>query len=210
MIVKLLAAATISTTAIVSFPANAATLGLDFTGGTKSANTSSIVLGWQFDVLSKVKVSKLLFFDAEADGLSNDHTVALWRDDGTFLSSATITSTSASVPSSSGLGQWMAEDISPIVLDVGRYRIGASYVAGDGDELYIEAAALTAPQIFYLESVAGVGSGAIFPNNPVGTFNEGVFGPSLVTTPIPLPATAVLLIGALAALRRAARKTDAL
>jgi hypothetical protein len=191
----------------IARPAGASTLGLDITAVDayfcEATDTPGCVLGYQFSVLSPVVLTDLGFLDRSSDGLLSSHDVGLWSTGGTLLASTTITNASSVVASASAGDRWLFESVSPVLLAVGDYVIGAwlppdasdDRVRGGGST--IAAAEISFSGNRYL---LGVGS-LVMPTLVLGGADDGFLGPGFQFTVAPEPAmglpVAAILAGAL-------------
>ncbi len=81
------------------------------------------VAGSEFTLLSDFTIDGLGYIDIGLDGLSEDHRVGLWDSVGNLLVEALVTNSSDVVASNSSLAQWFIQDISPMFLIAGTYRV---------------------------------------------------------------------------------------
>jgi hypothetical protein len=196
----MVAAAMLAATASMS---SASTLGLDVTSNKQVLPQGEWDnAGWQFSVSAPITVDGLGIFDVYPTGLVLSYQVGLWDNNGTQLAQTTVSSASTPVASASAAGDWLFENIGPIVLQPGIYVIGGYYHSGE--ELIMAADTIaTAPQITFLTSRMSTNGKFAEP----GTFAlpwNGVFGPNFrIQTPpaIPEPASLVLVFSGLGGLR---------
>ena len=184
-------------------PAAAATLGVDITtNGLAETSATSFTLGWAVDVITPVRVTALGVWDEGSNGLQQSHAVGLWTGSGTLLASTTVPAGSgadSAVPSALGAGQWLFEDISDVVLQVGHYVLGS---VSTGDEFRaFQGGIILDDALANLDSGKfAVGGNLQFPNLDEADFGIAdefsLFGPDFllepVTTPAPLPASLAL------------------
>lgn len=146
-------------------------------------------LGWSFDVTTTQTLVGLGLYDQDGDGFLSSHTVGLWDNQGTLLTSAVVASAD---PLISG---FRFASISAFQLLAGqRYIVGAADL-GKGDGYWIDATTTTVAGIDYVNSRFKFGSGLNFPG-VVGA-DDGYFGGNiLVEGGIPEPSTwAMMIIG---------------
>jgi hypothetical protein len=200
-------------------PAKATELGLDFTGTTANSFLAELTFGWSFTANQTILVDGLGFFDDElrtGPDLNQDHLVSLWTDDGTetLLAQTTITNASTPVASTAEGGEWLFNNIAPVVLAPGQYVIGAfdpgCTGTADCDDIRFLDTATTSPLITFGE--ARDASGNAFPNRSNPLRNDGYFGPNLRIRAFSVaePASVTFLVLGLAAVgvaRRRARRS---
>lgn len=189
--------------------ASAPVIGIDFAQGTAFSVGSFINnVGWSFDLTAPMVADGLGVFDEAPNGLFNPHPVGLWNAAGQLLYQTTVSNASKAVPSPSGLGNWLFEDIPLITLQAGSYVVGAFYADDDPDGVVALASGLImAPHVFYVTSLGGDGLNFALP----GTYDAvqpGVFGPNVRfvapgTDPVPVSEPASLALLALALLAAA-------
>jgi hypothetical protein len=91
--------------------------------------TSGTTFGYQFSISTAKTVDGLGMWDMTwAPGVYFSYPVGLWSGDGsTLIASATVTDATATPVSASYLtyvGRWLFEDITPVTLSPGTYRLG--------------------------------------------------------------------------------------
>ncbi len=164
---------------------------------------TDISLGWQFNVLQSVTLEGLGWFDEQADGLQNAHTVGIWSPTGTLLASAIIPAgTLASLD-----GQFRTAAVSPFVLPPGNgYIVGGQSFAGDAERLacgnpaqgspfFPQLSQSLDPRVQWTAATYSIGSAFQRPTM-VGVSSQGYYGPSFSVQAIPEPSTvAVALMG---------------
>ena len=166
------------------------TVALTFTGGASYGFVTDPLpntVGWEFSLSAPVTVTKLGFFDFGADGLSSNHGVKIWNLAGNLLTSGLVTNAD---PLYLGF-RW--DDVSPVTLAAGTYRIGAEI---DGLDNYFSSTNTqnTATPVSYIGGVFHLG-GFDYPEN-FGYTNNGRFGPDFQfvdAAPVPEPGTMMLL-----------------
>lgn len=182
-----------------SMSARSAELALDFTGTLANSFLEELTFGWSFSVDQTIKVDALGFFDDEirtGPDLHQDHLVSLWTIDGDLLAQTTITNASTPVASTAEGGEWLFNDIDPVILTPGEYVVSAFDPActstSDCDDIRFLDTASTSPLITFIEARGTSGNG--FPFSTIPERNDGYFGPNLRIEAIPVPA-AVWLFG---------------
>jgi hypothetical protein len=177
---------------------------MDFTGGelANAIGGENDTTGAGFSVSSSIVISGLGIFDAGANGLEYSTQVGLWTSSGTLLASVTVDNSGNTVASTSGLGDWLEEDITPVTLDPGSYVLGAYYLNVDvtpGDEggHGVDESSITGITYDGWDSFFG-GSSLTFPtfDNDVSDTEASFFGPMAFTSPAPEPGSLVLMLGA--------------
>jgi hypothetical protein len=159
------------------------------TGNTGFNNDQSV--GWQFDVLSPLTVTNLLWFDQDLDGLNTAHTVGIWDGAGTLLGSATI-------PSGTGAtldGIWRSVAVTPFNLAVGSgYIVGGTNLSNSTDRLAANVSQIVDARISFVDATF---SNLTAPNVLVrptsfSTATTGFYGPSFAVNDVngvPEPST---------------------
>src|SRR4030095_11665745 len=122
----------------------ASTIGLDVTSNIQLFGTGSFNnVGWQFQVNAPITINGLGVFDVNAAGLGESHQVGLWTNGGTLLASTTVTGGSPLLSAASTAGDWLFEDIAPILLMPGTYITGAFYSVSSPDQVIGSATIVT-------------------------------------------------------------------
>lgn len=165
--------------------------------GTNPFGGATWTLGFEFSPVVDVNVTSLGFFDADANGLVDQHAVAIWDAAGNLLSSTLINSGDPL----NGFYRFRA--ISPVQLTAGNNYVIASHDFNNDDAIRDDQAVVSTihPDITMLDGRWGFPSGSIaFPgnsyNDPTLYFNTVSFE----FTPIPEPRTAYLTLLGLAGL----------
>ena len=196
----------------VALPAQA-TLVLDVGPGgvTDDCNVcgdvSGLTLGWAFDVTSPILVGGIAAWDSDEQAFGPDLQAGLWTDAGALLVSATISAASPT-EDSNGNGVWRGENIGPLLLTVGRYVVGLTFL-NETPLAQFNTLFTTIPEVTYVEgrvSNLAANSGLNIPEAPFGP--QGIFGPTLlaVVQPLPEPATLALFSLGIVGLGLAARR----
>lgn len=166
------------------------------TGGSSQScgscgNTNGDTFGWSFTVLNPIAIDGLGVWDAGADGLGVASTpVGLWTSGGTLLASGTVTNTSTSVASTSTSGEWLFEDIAPLILGTGDYVIGSVFLSAS-PTAQTGAPFTNVADISVTGGVMGPFDGGLaFPGS---TFDFPIFGPTIRQVSIPEPGSIALL-----------------
>ena len=178
----------------------AATLGLDISGnGVAGVDATPFTIGWAVDVTTPVRVTALGVWDEDSNGLLASHAVGLWTGAGTLLASTTVpagTGADSAVPSSSGAGQWLFEDIAEVVLPAGHFVLGSTS-AGDEFRAFQDGIILDPALANFVPGQFEVGANLQFPDLVTTERGISFFGPSFLLEPVvisvPLPASLALL-----------------
>ncbi len=178
---------------LVSGPASATVIALEFTSGTFNAGTNR-TYGWAFNVSDPITVAGLGYYDKDADGLVRAHGVAIWNADGSsLLASETVPSgTSGAL-----ISGFRFVDVSAFTLAVGSYVIGAFIDDNSANEdvAAVQQISLsTDPRIVYVAGRnSAIGTGFRFPAGVNTADLGGYFGPNMLIASVPEPTTLVLL-----------------
>ena len=102
-------------------------LAMDFTGIGGSLFSANSTFGWSFEVHQPVRVDRLGFFDGFIEGgpgLRADHQVRIWHDDASrqLVTATVIDNNSTPAASTAQDGQWLFNDITPVVPPPGQLR----------------------------------------------------------------------------------------
>jgi len=162
-----------------------------------------ITAGFQFTLFQAANVVSLGVFDAGSDGLAEAHDVGLWSSTGSLLASSTIAAGTGAILDNG----FRYNDITPLTLTAGTYRIGAYFATSADPFSYYDTVTYAVPVTYQTGSV-DYGSSLQDPSTLVGL--GGFFGANFrIESPdSSVPdggATATLLGGALlgfVALRR--------
>ena len=153
----------------IAQPSFAQTPLIDFTGGVGGVIGVASTRGFTFDVTTPTTIGGLGFFDTNNHVLGRTYDVGLWDSSGTLLASTTIGNASTSIASTSSLGQWLENSITPLVLNPGTYVLGAEYPDVDNTAVYVYEGIAS--------SIGGVSYGtAAFANAPTLTLPTAQFG----------------------------------
>lgn len=185
-------------TLLTAASASASTIALTgWSGGGAATSGSDQLYGWYFDTSAPISITDLGVFDNGSDGLALSHDVGIYRvSDQALLVSATVPSGSAGTL----LNGFRYTSISPYALTAGSYVIVMTMPSGNADNQYINTSTpTTSSPVAYVESAFGAASGLVYPDQPPGTFNEGMFGPNFQfnAAQVPEPSTAILLAAGL-------------
>ena len=162
-------------------------------GGVGSNNTASFTTGWDFTAFNPITITSLGYYDADEDGLENDHEVGIFDSTGTLLVSVMVPSGTSSTLTNG----FRMVSITPFSLAAGDYVIGgASAFSNDG--VLVPGTMTTDPAISITDAgVYEYGASLVFP----GTSTGGVPYASVnfEFTEVPEPSTVLLSFGALTA-----------
>jgi len=142
------------------------------------------VVGYRFEVTFSVSVDSLGVWngDSTGAGVDSDHQVGIWDSTMTLIASTTVT------PTSTVLGEFRYEAITPVALSTGMvYTIGSLYTPTDNDN-YISSASdvVTASGVTWINAVypSAAELGFVFPANDSATGSKGRFGPNFTFSPL--------------------------
>ena len=177
--------------------ASAAVLAVDFADNPLLFRCQTTVLGcnlgYTFQVTQAVTIVSLGVFNDSTDGLNNNHPVGLWDASHSLIAQAVVDSSSTSVASASGLGEWLFTAITPFTLTPGTYTIAAFYPATQDEVIRSASTNFTADGIVLGLPVQGFAGSLTEPTTQVNTTRFGYFGPSFEIA-APEPSTAGLLV----------------
>lgn len=136
---------------------------------------NSATAGWEFTVLSPIRVTKLGVFDFAQDGFAESHQTGIWSTNGTLLVQTNL---------ASGTGAELIDGfrylpITETLLQPGHYIIGTFFRhAGPDKILDTPSPAIVAPQIAFYQARYGAET-FTFPNVGQGVGNgTNTFGPN--------------------------------
>jgi Domain of unknown function (DUF4082) len=172
------------------------------------------MLGWQFSVPQAVNVTALGWFDWGQDGLNRAHEVGIW-DSATQGLLASVVVAQGNIATLDGLFRW-ADLAAPVTLQPGvSYRIAGLDIGAGGDPhvwdnpiggFSAHVSGLTVSSAMELgaagTAIGGVTSAFSYPLGQIGDARAALFGPNMVLSAVPEPATALLLMGGMALLAR--------
>jgi hypothetical protein len=181
---------------------------------------SDLVLGYEFTVSDSITVDGIGLFDNNADGLQSVHHLVLWNNTDPSNRFEAVTgmvnpdsSTANSDLSESGLGTYVYESVSPVVLDPGDYVLAATYQQNSKDMIVNLPDGIFANPVGSPDAVYKGGVFAIWTQGPENidfpAMGGDWFGPALriaenvpiaapltlaVTVAIPEPLTLALMV----------------
>ena len=156
-------------------------------GGVWFGNDNTI--GWTFDTCEIIEVTHLGLNAAHAganDGLSQAHRIGIWDNAGNLLFSTTVGPGRGDVTA----GPWEYAAVTPTMLGLGRYVIGAQYIVGS-PEWTVAAPSTTDPALSYVEFRIGTGIDLPFPDQ---SFETLFVGPNFQFRAVPEPGVWALLM----------------
>jgi len=183
---------------------------MDFsTYGTNNASITS-TRGYSFNVVEPngILVTHLSFFDADSNGLADNHMVGLWDSAGNLLASSAISA--GTVDALDASGKFRARAITPVLLAAGtNYTVGGTFNAGSGDLQAINVTGLTmGTGITYGEArVANNGLSTLTMPTTGGFGFNGLPGGSFNFQAVPEPGTMIALGAGLLAVARRRRSS---
>jgi hypothetical protein len=155
---------------------------VDFTGGSLFASFQGDgdTIGWGFSTNERFVVTHLGFWDGDeaTQAMTLSHPVGLWTSGGDLLASNTVAATS---PLTAG---WRYEPVTPTILPVGAYHLGAFVAAGNPPvDGYVSGTTSQTMATGFTLGLAlrdpdGAQTGLVFPS--VTSTAGGRFGPNLL------------------------------
>jgi hypothetical protein len=165
------------------------------------------VFGFEFLLTNPYIIDGLGIWDEGGNGLTNAHAVGLWDQNGTSLLASGLVDNAAlpvvTPESTAEGGRWLMVSVSPLLLQPGRYVVGASYQPNDTDAIRFTTSGLlpAAPEvIFVVAREESPAPSLTFPTNAIelgGYFGPTVFG---AASAAPEPCTGYLAGGLLSLL----------
>lgn len=179
--------ATAALVAAAAAPAAAVTTpAWEFTGPVTGFSNNAWNFGTRFTAQS-FRVTALGYFDANQDGFSSDHEVALYDASGTLLRSATVTSAAALI------GNFRYVNVAPLVL-TGTSQIQAT--SGTDNYTWNTTNFATASGVALVGNYWELGNSPVFLSTPQNDVRDGYWGGNLLGAAVPEPASwAMLIIG---------------
>lgn len=166
-----------------------------FSGGTLFATfeADGDTVGWRFSVNRPIIATHLGFWDGDSatQPMTTSHAVGLWDANGNLLTSNTVNATSPFT------GQFRYEPTANVVLPAGTYNLGAFYPAANviADGYLTGTTGITMAAGFTmlntLRDPTGPAAGLAFPS--LATAAGGRFGPNILFSEVPEPASAMTL-----------------
>ena len=126
--------------------------------------------------------------------------MGLWNAAGSLLASTTITPGSTPLASAHPGGRWLTQTVPSLTLGAGNYVIGSVFFE-DSPEGQVNPSFTTAAALIYGKPVwNSVISGLAMPATDFPGGASGVFGPTLLLSPVPEPQAVALLVSGLGVL----------
>lgn len=154
--------------------------------------------GYTFEVNQPIQVEALGIWDMDANGLADPHEVGLWDSNGALLAAATVDNNGFIQESANPAHAWRFTALPAVQLEPGIYTIGAHYRSADDPFIATGDGQVTdfvfASELTYGQSIVTTGGIQVFarPDTPTG-FSPGHFGPNMIFSAIPEPASLALL-----------------
>lgn len=140
--------------------------------------------GWTFTIGgAPISVTHLGFFDAELNGLADDHRIGIWDSSGTLVVEGTVPAGTVGTMA----GAYAFTTVPPAVLSPSEtYFIGGLTPTTSDTVIAFAQPQTYASEITYLAPSYSLTGGFTAPSTTYGT-GHGVFGPNFQFTPVPEP-----------------------
>ena len=128
---------------------------IDFVHGSGVCGTNqNQTIGWAFDVLTPITVTRMTWFDDLQDGLDVQHEVGIWDPGGNLISSTNVIIPAGAAAPLDGI--WRTVDIQPTPLPAGTGYIVGGYNGPHNECLNLNVTQVVHPDINYVDATFSV------------------------------------------------------
>lgn len=160
--------------------------GLSYTSGYEFTVANSVTFNalGLFDVQTANRLSGANGGDPNLPGLLFSHQVGVWDSSGTLRASATVDPGDPTTPSANTYGNWVYQSIASTTLGAGTYRIGALYLADEGEARMVQQTVINnVGGVTYTRGMYSAGNTLTAPVNTYAPNEDQYFGPTLLSVP---------------------------